>query len=82
MVLAAWHAVDRPKVRDMAVLAVTLLVAVPVAWVVGNLDRWGVVSPDLVLDNRWPHRLAGIGLLALLVAVVRSEAAPAAGGEE
>ena len=31
------------------------------------------MSPDLVLDNLWPHRLAGVGLLVLLVAVVRSE---------
>jgi hypothetical protein len=83
LVLAAWHAVDRPRVRHVAVLAVGLLVAVPVAWVAGNVDRWGVVSADLVLDNRWPHRLAGVGLLVLIVAVVRSDvAAPDAGGEE
>ena len=83
-VLAAWHAVDRPKVRDVSMLAVVLLVGVPVVWVAGNWSRWGVVSSDLVLANPWPHRLAGVGLLVLLVAVVRSERASVgdARGEE
>jgi arabinofuranan 3-O-arabinosyltransferase len=80
-VLAAWHAVDRPKVRDVSVLAVVLLVAVPVVWVAGNWSRWGVVSTDLVLDNPWPHRVAGIGLLVLLVAVARSERPSVDAGE-
>ena len=76
--------VDRPKVRDVSMLAVVLLVGVPVAWVAGNWSRWGVVSSELVLANPWPHRVAGVGLLVLLVAVVRSESASVddAGGAE
>ena len=71
--LLAWHAWRPPPPRSVLRLAVVLLVMAPVAYVAGNLTRWGTISPYLVWHNQWPHWLAGCALLLLCVGVWRQD---------
>lgn len=52
---------------------VACLAAMPVAFVLGNLTRWGTVTPELVTGNRWPvwWALAGLALLGCGAAAER-----------
>ena len=45
----------------------------PVAWYGGNAGRWGEVTPVLVSGNLWPHVVAFVGLLLMVVGVGRDE---------
>ena len=76
VVLAAWHLWRAPEPRRLIRLGVLLLVLCPLAFMVGNLPRWGQISPDLVLQNEAPHWLAASALLLLLVGVWRDDAQP------
>ncbi len=77
LVLALWHLWRAPDPRRLIQLSVVLLVLCPVTFVVGNASRWGVITPDLVLQNEWPHWLAAVALLLLFVGVWREDRAPA-----
>ena len=39
----------------------------PVAWIVGNLSRWGEIGPQLVLGNPAPSHLVVAALILLVV---------------
>lgn len=68
--LALLHLTQRPRPRTLLSVAVAVFLAVPVAWVLGNLDRWGEITPALVTDNPWPGWLAATGLALLVVGVL------------
>ena len=43
------------------------MVLAPLAWVLGNLSRWGEVSPQLVLANPAPSVLVVLSLVLVVV---------------
>jgi hypothetical protein len=71
LVLAAWYAVRPPRPSTLLRLAVVAMTVVPLAWVVGNLERWGEVSPQLVLGNPAPSVAAVVALVLLVVGAWR-----------
>jgi arabinofuranan 3-O-arabinosyltransferase len=71
LVLAAWYAVRPPRPSTLLRLAVVAMTFVPLAWVVGNLERWGEVSPQLVLGNPAPSVAAVVALVLLVVGAWR-----------
>jgi len=75
VVLAGWHLAHRPVPGTVLLAGVAALVAVPVSWLVFEPDSGGPLTARIVQDNPWPHRLAAIGLLLLVVGVVRATAA-------
>ena len=72
--LTAWHLVRPPRARTVTATAAAVLAVVPVVWVLGNADRLGLASPQVVLGNPWPGTLASVGLLLLVVGVLRDTA--------
>jgi hypothetical protein len=74
--LACWHRIRPPEPRRLIALGVLLLALCPVAFIAGNLPRWGEISPDLVLQNEAPHWIAASALLLLSVGVWRDDARP------
>jgi hypothetical protein len=73
--VAAWHAVRPPAPRTVIAAAAAALVAVPVTWLAFRPDL-AHLSARIVADDRWPHRLAALGLLLLAVGVARAESQP------
>lgn len=55
--------------RWLLTLALAMLAAVPVVWLVSNRTRFGRASPDLVTQAPWPGRLALVALTLLCVGV-------------
>jgi len=80
--VAGWHLLLRPAPRTVLLGGLAVLVAVPVAWLVFQPSLGGLVTASIVRDNPWPHRLAAVGLLLLVVGVVRAERAPLRSGQE
>jgi hypothetical protein len=72
--LAAWHLVRPPRARTLTVAAAAVFAVVPVMWILGNGDRLGLASPQVVLGNRLPGTLASVALLLLVVGVLRDTA--------
>ncbi|HEX6920267.1 MAG TPA: alpha-(1-_3)-arabinofuranosyltransferase family protein, partial [Actinomycetes bacterium] len=73
-VLAVLHIVGRaPRPRTLMLAAAGLLAAVPVLFIVASGSDWGVVSANLVVRHPWPHRVAALALLLLVVGVVQDE---------
>jgi hypothetical protein len=56
---------------------VAALAAVPVVFLVSTWSTWGTVSASLIIDHPWPHRLAAIALVLLVLGVARAERRPA-----
>ena len=50
-------------------LGITMLCAVPLAWIIGNTSVWGLVSPTLVLGNPLPAWLALGGLTIVTMGI-------------
>jgi arabinofuranan 3-O-arabinosyltransferase len=65
--VAVWSVFRAPAPRTLLRLSVVAMVLAPVAWVVGNLSRWGEVSPQLVLANPAPSVLVVLSLVLLVV---------------
>ena len=79
LVLAAVHLRRPPPPRALLLASAGLLALVPVTYLLGNLGRLDTVSFALVDANRWPHRLAAVALLLLVVGTARSCRAPDGG---
>ena len=71
--LGVAHATGRPGGRRLLAVAVGLLALVPVAWIVGNRDIWGQITPALVVDTPWPAWLAAAALACMVVGVVEDD---------
>ena len=67
LAVAAWCLWRNPVPRTLLRASAVTMALAPVAWVVGNLTRWGVVSPQLVLANPAPSVLVVAGLVLLVV---------------
>ena len=85
--VALWHVARAPTPRTLLRLSVVAMVLAPVAWVVGNLSRWGEISPQLVLENPAPSVLVVLSLVLLVVGSWRDVeptggSAPRAAGAE
>ena len=76
LVIAAWHAWRPPHPRSLILAALALVVATPVAFVLGNTSRWGEVTPQLVAANPWPGRTAACAVLLLCLGVWRDDRQP------
>lgn len=73
-VLAVLHLRSRPpQPRSLMLAAAGLLAAVPVVFILANSSDWGTISPNLVVLHPWPHRVAALALLLLVVGVVQDE---------
>jgi arabinofuranan 3-O-arabinosyltransferase len=66
-VVALWSLVRSPDPRTLLRLSALAMLLAPLAWVLGNLPRWGVVSPQLVLGNPAPSVLVIMSLVLLVV---------------
>ncbi|MEN3362013.1 MAG: arabinofuranan 3-O-arabinosyltransferase [Mycobacteriales bacterium] len=77
LALAAWHLLRPPRPRVLLVAGTGLLAAVPVVWLVLRPDLNRPLTAHVVQDDLWPHRLAAIGLLLVLVGAARAERAAA-----
>lgn len=66
-VVATWSTVGSPRPRTFLRLSAVAMALVPVTWILGNLERWGEVSPQLVLGNPAPSVLVVVSLVLLLV---------------
>jgi hypothetical protein len=73
--LAGWHLLRPPPPRLLVLAGAAVFAAVPVVWLALRPDPNLPISPLIVADNPWPHRLAAVGLLLVGVGVVRSERA-------
>ena len=80
-VLAGWHLVRPPRARTLTAAAAAVFAVVPVVWILGNADRLGLASPQVVLANRLPGTLASVGLLLLVVGVHRDTARPSSAAQ-
>ena len=73
LAVACWHAWRPPPPRLLLLAALALVVATPVLFVLGNISRWGEVTPELVAANPWPGRTAACAVLLLCLGVWRDE---------
>jgi hypothetical protein len=69
VVLGVVHRVRPWRPSTLVVAGAVALACCPVAFVLGNLDEWGRITPQLVLADEWPHWLGAAALLLLAVAV-------------
>ncbi len=69
--VALWSVTGAPAPRTLLRLSVVAMVLAPVAWVLGNLSRWGEVSPQLVLANPAPSVLVVLSLVLVVVGAWR-----------
>lgn len=67
LVVAAWSMARPPRPSTLLRLSAAAMGMVPIAWVLGNLDRWGEVSPQLVVGNPAPSTLVVVALVLLVV---------------
>lgn len=74
--VALWSVVRPPTPRTLLRLSVLAMALAPVAWVLGNLPRWGEVGPQLVLGNPAPSVLVVLALVLLVVGSWRDVEAP------
>ncbi|KAF0832650.1 arabinofuranan 3-O-arabinosyltransferase [Ornithinibacter aureus] len=65
--VGVWHLVADPSPRTLLRLSGVAMGLAPVAWVVGNLSRWGEIGPQLVLGNPAPSHLVAAALILLVV---------------
>jgi arabinofuranan 3-O-arabinosyltransferase len=65
--VAAWSLARSPRPSTLLRLSALAMGLVPIAWIVGNLSRWGEVSPQLVGENPAPSTLVVVALVLLLV---------------
>ncbi|HVQ96755.1 MAG TPA: alpha-(1-_3)-arabinofuranosyltransferase family protein [Mycobacteriales bacterium] len=73
LVLAGWHLLRPPRPRLLLLAGVAVLAAVPIVWLVLRPDLNRPLTARLILDDLWPHRLAAIGLLLVLLGAARAE---------
>ena len=78
-VVAGWSILGRPAPRTLLRLSAVTMALAPLAWIVGNLGRWGEPSPQLVLGNPAPSVLVVASLVLLVVGSWRDERADGAG---
>ena len=71
LLVTAWSMARPPRPDTLLRLSAAAMGLVPLAWVVGNLDRWGEVSPQLVLGNSAPSTLVVLALVLLVVGTWR-----------
>lgn len=80
-VVALWSVLGRPAPRTLLRLSALSMLLAPLAWIVGNLGRWGEPSPQLVLGNPAPSVLVVASLVLLVVGSWRDERPDGAGPE-
>jgi arabinofuranan 3-O-arabinosyltransferase len=76
---AVWDLARRPAPTTVIGAGVACWALLPLVWYAGNAARWGDVTPRLVAANPWPHVVAFVGLLLVVVGVVRQELEPGSG---
>jgi MFS family permease len=70
LAMAALRPWRRPsRARAVAAAGALLVVATPIAFIVGNGERCGSIGYELVTENPWPHLLAGAGIALILLGV-------------
>ena len=65
--VGVWHLGAAPSPRTLLRLSGVAMALAPVAWIVGNLSRWGEIGPQLVLGNPAPSHLVVAALILLVV---------------
>jgi arabinofuranan 3-O-arabinosyltransferase len=65
--VALWCLLRPPAPRTLLRLSVVAMALAPVAWVLGNISRWGEISPQLVLENPAPSVLVVLSLVLVVV---------------
>ncbi|WP_162252802.1 alpha-(1-_3)-arabinofuranosyltransferase domain-containing protein [Knoellia sp. Soil729] len=73
LAVAAWCLLRTPPPKTLLRASGVAMALAPVAWVVGNLARWGAASPQLVLANPAPSVLVVASLVLLVVGSWRDE---------
>jgi arabinofuranan 3-O-arabinosyltransferase len=63
-----------PSGRALLLAAAALMASVPVIFLVSTASMWGQVTATLIVRHPWPHRVAAIALLLLVVGGLRDEA--------
>jgi arabinofuranan 3-O-arabinosyltransferase len=69
--VGVWHLGAAPSPRTLLRLSGVAMALAPVAWIVGNLSRWGEIGPQLVLGNPAPSHLVVAALILLVVGSYR-----------
>jgi hypothetical protein len=72
--VVVWDVVRSPHPRVLLRLSAVTMALAPVAWILGNLGRWGDVTPELVTGNPAPSMLVVTSLVLLLVGSWRGAA--------
>lgn len=66
LVVALWVVLRRPSSGTLVKAAALAMALAPLAWVIGNVPRWGQIGPQLVLANPAPSVLVIASLVCLL----------------
>jgi hypothetical protein len=72
-VLVTLVVLGRLGARGVLNVAAAAAVLVPLTWLLDNLNRLGLVTPDLVTGAQWAQRCAVLSLVALVVGVLADE---------
>jgi hypothetical protein len=73
IVLVGLVVLGRLAARGVLHVAAAAAVLVPLTWLLDNLTRLGLVTPDLVSGTHWAQRCAVLSLVALVVGVLAEE---------
>lgn len=71
--VAIWCLLRDPSPHLLLRLSALAMGLAPVAWIGGNLARWGEVGPALVTENPAPSLLVVLSLVLLVVGVLRDD---------
>jgi arabinofuranan 3-O-arabinosyltransferase len=74
--VAGWHLARPPRPKLLLLGGTLALVSVPVLWLALRPDVNRPLTARIVQDDRWPHWLAAVGLLLLVLGAARAERAP------
>jgi arabinofuranan 3-O-arabinosyltransferase len=72
-VLVVLVVLGRIGARGVLNVAAAAAVLAPLTWLLDNLNRLGLVTPDLVTGAQWAQRCAVLSLVALVVGVLADE---------
>lgn len=73
---AVWHLRRDPAPDTVLKVAAVSMALAPVAWIIGNIPRWGQIGPDLVRHNPAPSVLVICSLVLLVLGSWREKADP------
>ena len=71
--VALWCLLRPPSPHLLLRMSAVAMSLAPVAWIGGNLTRWGEVGPALVTGNPAPSVLVVLSLVLLVVGVSRDD---------